>query len=373
MDRNAIVASFSSSKTCNRQAPLSHGTHHLRHSDHNSISQQLTTPSGAGNLVLHYHQELSRNPSAKPIHFYSSSGGNAGLATVTAARSLNYPATVVVPNTTKPLMIAKLRAAGATDVLQTGDSWQQADDHLRHTILPSRKHETGIYVPPFDHEQIWEGVSTLIPELQTQLPNSSSEPPDAIICSVGGGGLFCGLMLGLSRLPPPWPTIPVLAMETHGADSLAQSLQAGHLITLPGITSIATSLGAVRVAEKTFEYGQQGNVKSVVLEDAEAAMGQWRLADDERMLVDTACSVSVAVCYDGRLKRLVPGLGPDSKVVIVVCGGSAVTVEEVIRYKEKYGARMGVEGKGEGDGEVPSSHTMPRKGDEEEVTRSHSK
>ena len=310
--------------------------------------------SGAGNLVVHYHRQLSENLSAKPIHFYSSSGGNAGLACVTAARSLDYPATVVVPDSTKPLMIAKLRALGATDVIQIGDSWQQADDHLRHSILPSLQDETGIYVPPFDHEQIWEGVSTLVSELQSQLPPfGGGDKPDAIICSVGGGGLFSGVMLGLDRAG--WSNVPVLATETIGADSLSQSLKAGKLVTLPGITSIATSLGAVRVAERAFEYGQRPNVTSVVLEDAEAAMGQWRLADDERMLVDTACSVSVAPCYDGRLKKLLPWLKPDSRVVIVVCGGSAVTVEEVMHYKEVYGKKISV--KGTTDKVVPSSHT----------------
>lgn len=36
--------------------------------------------------------------------------------------------------------------------------------------------------------------------------------------------------------------IPVLAMETKSADSLRRSLQAGKLITLPKVTSIANSL-----------------------------------------------------------------------------------------------------------------------------------
>ncbi|KAL9616368.1 MAG: hypothetical protein Q9160_008762 [Pyrenula sp. 1 TL-2023] len=294
---------------------------------------------------------LQQTPSSKPVHFYSSSGGNAGLACVTAARYLNLPATVIVPLSTKPMMIAKLRAAGATDVVQIGASWQEADDYLRNEVLAKLTEHEGIYVPPFDHEMIWEGVSTMVDEIKSQL--SPGEKPDGIICSVGGGGLFCGVMRGLDR--HGWGDVPVLAMETIGADSLSQSLKAGRLVTLPGITSIATSLGAVRVAEQAFKYGQRSNVKSVVFEDAEAAMGQWRLADDERLLVDTACAVSVAPCYDGRLHQLLPGLAPESKIVVIICGGNAVTVEEVMKYKEMFGGKFS----GTKDEDVPSSHALP--------------
>ncbi|KAL9123448.1 MAG: hypothetical protein Q9175_008364, partial [Cornicularia normoerica] len=56
---------------------------------------------GIGNLIRH---ALLTHPTPHLTHFYSSSGGNAGLACVTAAHSLGRPATVVVPMTTKPLM-----------------------------------------------------------------------------------------------------------------------------------------------------------------------------------------------------------------------------------------------------------------------------
>ena len=70
-----------------------------------------------------------------------------------------------------------------------------------------------------------------------------SEAPDAIICSVGGGGLFNGIIRGKtsSALNPDcnsfgWSYTPVFAVETKGCDSLAASLAAGELVTLPAIT-----------------------------------------------------------------------------------------------------------------------------------------
>ncbi len=325
---------------------------------------------GIGNLILeHIKHAAAENSAHKPLHFYSSSGGNAGLACVAAARSLGYKASVVVPMSTKLSMIAKIKAAGATDVIQHGESWYYADSYLRNHILEdvqTNGEEIGIYIPPFDDPRIWQGVSTMIPEIQSQLPDG--EPPNAIILSVGGGGLFSGVILGLDKAG--WSHIPVLAMETHGADSLNQSLNAGELITLPAITSLAKSLGAIRVADQAFEYARRRSVTSVVLEDAEAVMGVCRLADDERLLVEPACGVCVAICYEDRLREVVKDLGPESRVVVVVCGGSDVTVEMVGKWREEFGERFreirehrkGLEGKGEGDRKrdivVPSDATL---------------
>ena len=247
-------------------------------------------------------------------------------------------------------MISKIRTAGATDVIQHGASWAEADAYLREEVLA--KDEDGVYVPPFDHADIWEGVSGIVEEVERQLPDGGR--PDAVVCAVGGGGLFCGVMLGLEK--KGWKDVPVLAMETHGAESLAMSLEKGELVTLPGITSIATGLGARRVAKQTFEYGQKKNVRSVVLEDAEATMGCWRLADDERMLVEPACGVSIAICYDGRLKKLLPNLTTESKVVIIVCGGSNVTVEMLAGYRKEYGY---VEKMTSSEEAVPSTVSAP--------------
>jgi L-serine/L-threonine ammonia-lyase len=218
-------------------------------------------------------------------------------------------------------MIGKLRAAGAQDVVQHGDSWAEADAHLREVVIPAAKSrgEETVYVHPFDDQAVWDGHATLIPEV---LKDLNGEAPDALVCSVGGGGLFSGIMQGLDATGAK---TKVLAVETEGAHSLALALEKGELATLPAITSIATSLGARRVAAQAYEYAKRESVTSLVLKDQDAIEGCVRFADDERIMVEPACGVSIATCYNGRLKKLLPGLTEESKVVMVVCGGSNVT------------------------------------------------
>ena len=335
---NRIRSSIQSRRLVKPPIHLFHNPYQLTTTKNSRIFLKLENlqPSGSfksRGIGNYQRTHLSAHPPPSKSHFYCSSGGNAGLACVTSASLLRYPSTIVVPRSTSEYIIAKIRAAGASAVIQHGDSWKEADTHLRERILA--EDPDGVYLPPFDAEMVWEGHSTLVTEVKHQMEQKRAGTPDAIVCSVGGGGLFAGIMMGLER--EDWEGVQVLAMETDGAQSLNESVKAGKLVSLDRITSIAKTLGAKRVCEKAFEMSKKENVKSVVLSDAEAAMGCWRFADDERMLVEPACGVSLAVCYDGRLKDLLPWLGQESKVVIVVCGGVGITLELLTGWKKEYG------------------------------------
>lgn len=247
--------------------------------------------------------------------------------------------TIVVPITTKPMMMAKMEAAGATAVIQHGASWQEADDYLRNTVIKEAEQagEECVYIPPFDHPKIWTGHSSMVDEIHEQLVEMTGDPdaePEVLACSVGGGGLFNGIMEGVRR--NSYTNTKILAVETRGADSLAESVRQGQHITLPAITSQATTLGAKKVSARTFDLAMEGQqVKTLVLSDEEAMMGAWRLAEDERLLVELSCSVTVALCYGGRLsKALGREVVKDDKVVIVVCGGSNVNIDMVLQWKK---------------------------------------
>lgn len=278
------------------------------------------------------------HPPNAPVHFYCSSGGNAGLACATAALSLHRPATIVVPTSTSQFMIEKLKGIGA-EVKQVGADWREADTYLREELLKNDK--DGVYVPPFDHPDVWAGNATIMDEIEEQTrPYGGC---DAVVCSVGGGGLFSGIMSGLEKCGR-LSTVKVLAVETEGAASLAHSLQEGKLSRLDAITTIATSLGATQVASRAYEYASSWPeaVKSVVFSDAEAAIASVCFADDERVLVEAACGVSIAAAYNGTIRKVVgQGLSDEEyekkNVVMVVCGGSNVTLALLEKYKETYG------------------------------------
>lgn len=70
--------------------------------------------------------------------------------------------------------------------------------------------------------------------------------------------------------------MPLLAVETHGANSFQQSVLAGELVTLPRITSIATTLGAKRVSAKSLELSMVHPVAPFGVSDAMASSACWQ-------------------------------------------------------------------------------------------------
>ena len=80
------------------------------------------------------------------------------------------------------------------------------------------------------------GHASLIDEVA-----QAGRKPDAVVLSVGGGGLLSGVVEGLHR--NGWHDVPVIAVETEGAASFRAASEAGHAVEIERISSIATSLG----------------------------------------------------------------------------------------------------------------------------------
>jgi L-serine/L-threonine ammonia-lyase len=169
---------------------------------------------------------------------------------------------------------------GAKVIVQ-GAMWDEA-----HKLAMKLAEEPGSALAhPFEHPDIWEGHSTIITEVAEQLKGRAK--PSVVVCSVGGGGLLIGILQGLHKVG--WGDVPVIAAETKGADSFAQSHAAGAMVTLPAITSIAKTLGAATVSKEAFRWIEKHRILPCVVSDAEAVSACLRFADDHRSLVEPAC------------------------------------------------------------------------------------
>ena len=237
-------------------------------------------------------------------HFVSSSGGNAGYAAAYAGRKLDISTTVFVPSTTPPEFRQQIEAQGA-EVRVTGEVW----DETHEAALRFAQARGALYVSPFDHPLIWKGHSTIVDEMVEDIGK-----PDAIVLSVGGGGLLCGVIEGLQR--HELNTTPIVAVETEGTASLAASLKQGKLVSLDKVTGVAKSLAAKTVAKKAFERATRHPVQSMVVTDTEAIRACIEFADEHKCLVEPACGASLSVAYQRSTI-----LEKADLIVIIVCGG----------------------------------------------------
>jgi L-serine/L-threonine ammonia-lyase len=251
--------------------------------------------------------------------FVSSSGGNAGMAVAYAGLQMRLPVTVVVPESTSERAKALIRQADA-DVVVHGASWQEAN-----ALALSMIGEHDAFIHPFDDPLLWRGHASLIDEIAR-----AGLKPDAVVLSVGGGGLLCGAVEGLRR--NSLEAVPVIAVETMGADSFAQSLAADQRVTLDAITSIATSLGARQVCQHAFELSRQHPVRSIVVSDRVSVRACRRFLDDHRVLVEPACGASLALFYERQV-----ALKEFDRILVIVCGGATATLEQLTSWSARLG------------------------------------
>lgn len=235
----------------------------------------------------------------------STSGGNHGLGVAFAANKFAMRAIIIVPEFVPQFRIDLIKALNA-EVIVYGKTIEAANGKALEYI---KKDPSYIYIHPFDDEEVIAGQATIAYELLKEMPDL-----DIIITSVGGGGLISGVSEYAKSLNP---NIVIFGTQTLGADAMSQSLSVGKIITLPAITSIATSLGATKVAPRTFALVQKNVELVAVVSDDEALIELKNILAHEKLLVEPASSCNLAALRAYKFPEI-----KNKKIVIILCGGN---------------------------------------------------
>lgn len=257
-------------------------------------------PRGATNKLL----SLSEAELARGI--VTASGGNHGLAVAYAGWLSKAKVTVYVPENVSPDKKKKLERWGARVVVH-GRHWDEAN----REAMGLAAREGMAYFHPFADPLVIAGQGTLALEILEQAPDL-----DMILVTIGGGGLISGIAVAARALRP---ALRIIGIEPVGAPTLHACLQAGRVVTLPGITTRVATAAALRTEPINFEIVRRC-VEEVVLitdEDMErAARWLWfemGIAADLSGAAAVAALQAGAVCpaAGSRVCALVCGAGPD--------------------------------------------------------------
>ncbi|KJA27370.1 hypothetical protein HYPSUDRAFT_131092 [Hypholoma sublateritium FD-334 SS-4] len=294
-----------------------------------------------------------RGPS---VHLVIASGGNAGLAAACAARSFGLKCTVFIPEGVA-ISTLKLLKEERAEVIVGG---AQYSDALKDAQDLVSKEANAVMVPAYDNPIIWEGHSSMIHEIKEQIPSD----PDAIFCSVGGGGLLGGIMVGCKAVG--WDNVPIVALETIGSDCFYRSMalngkgfnsenktlppgidlifneeHAVHLAHFQSFSSKASgSLGASEPAAGVVKMALQreGGVKTASVPDELSMETLLTFANDHKFLVELACSTTLVPAYHSDLLNKLVDISPKNDrratLVFVVCGGFKIDMQTVAEYQK---------------------------------------
>ncbi|KAF9483774.1 tryptophan synthase beta subunit-like PLP-dependent enzyme [Pholiota conissans] len=302
------------------------------------------------------------------VHLVIASGGNAGLAAACSARSLGLKCTVFIPQGAAKSTTELLRREKA-EVIVGGKQYSEALERAEALVA---KELNAVMVPAYDNSTIWEGHSSMIHEIHDQL----QQVPDAIFCSVGGGGLLGGVIVGCKAVG--WDHVPIVALETIGADCFYRSMALNgkrfnsetktlppgidlvyntehsvHLAHFHSFSSRASgSLGASEPSAAVVKMALEraGGVKTASIPDELSMQTLALFADDHKFLVELACSTTLVPAYHPDFfDKLVEASATKDKnrpvVVFIVCGGFKIDLQIAAEY------RMLAEGDPRGAGE----------------------
>ena len=216
--------------------------------------------------------------------------------------------------TSTPLMKVNRTKSYGAEVVLYGDVYDEACEHA----LKQAEENGYTFIHPFDDPVVATGQGTIAMEIFKELPLV-----DYILVPVGGGGLATGISTLAKLLNPK---IKVIAVEPAGAACLKASMEAGEVVTLPGVNTIADGTAVKKPGEHIFPYLQENLDDIITVEDDELIVAFLDMVENHKMVVENSGLLTVAA-----LKHLdVKG----KKVVSVLSGGNmdVITMASVVQH-----------------------------------------
>lgn len=231
------------------------------------------------------------------------SAGNHAQGVALAAQKCNIPAVICLPEGAPISKVEATRAYGAEVVLVPG---VYDDAYAKAISLRDEKGYT--FIHPFNDELVIAGQGTIGLEILDQLDNV-----DAVVVSIGGGGLISGVAYAIKTLRPD---VKVYGVQSAGAPSMLNSLEHEQITCLEHVQTIADGIKVKEPGDHTFDLCRQYVDQIVTVTDDEVAGAILKLIETQKLITEGAGAVSVAaVMYD---KIPVEG----KNVVCILSGGN---------------------------------------------------
>jgi threonine dehydratase len=248
------------------------------------IKPESLQPTGAFKLRGAYAAITALPEAERRRGVVTHSSGNHARAVAYAARALNLPAVLVLPNDAPVTRVDACRALGAEIVLveptmdaRAGTAERLAEAHGFQLI------------PPFDDARVIAGQGTVGLEIAADAPDA-----DVVLVPVGGGGLISGIATAVKARRP---RTKVIGVEPELAADARESLRAGRAVRWGAEDTgrtIADALRAQQVGDLPLAHMNEYVDGIVVVgEDEIRAAMRW-LADEARLIAEPSGAVATA-------------------------------------------------------------------------------
>lgn len=231
----------------------------------------------------------------------ASSAGNHAQGVAYSGHALGIDVTIVMPKTTPLIKVQATKNWGANVVL-AGNIYDEAFEEAKR--LEAERGYT--FIHPFNDPDVIAGQGTIALEILEELPDT-----DVILVPVGGGGLISGIAIAAKAINP---NIKVIGVESTGAAGMKRSLEAGKVVELNEVDSIADGAAVKTPGTLTFDIVKDYVDEIITLDDQDLIEAIFLLVEKHKIVVEATGALTVAA-----LKKLnMTG----KKVVSVISGGN---------------------------------------------------
>lgn len=269
--------------------------------------------TGAYKIRGAYYRIATLSKEEQERGLITASAGNHAQGVGYAAKELGVKAIVVMPVTTPLMKVNRTKSYGA-EVILHGDVYDEACEYA----LKLAEENGYTFIHPFDDLGVATGQGTIAMEIIKELPLV-----DYILVPIGGGGLATGVST-LAKLLNP--NIKVIGVEPAGANCLQASLQAGEVVTLDAVNTIADGTAVKTPGSKLFPYLQKNLDDIITIQDDELIVSFLDMVENHKMIVENSGLLTVAALKHLNVKN--------KKIVSVLSGGNmdVITMSSVVQF-----------------------------------------
>lgn len=263
---------------------------------------------GALNMI----SKLDLDPSVK---VFSCSAGNHAQGVAYAAARRNVKAVIYMPLSTPIAKIAATEGYGA-EVVLCGDVF----DDAQAAAITACRDAGGVFIPPFDHEDIIAGQGTVGLEILDDMPQV-----ETVLVPAGGGGLLAGVAFAVKSLRPD---VKVYGVQATGAAAIAASYK-NSVIALDSIYTIADGIAVKRPGDVTMKYIDKYADGVLTVTDDEIASTIISLIERAKEIVEPAGAAGLAAVLCERYPFL------KGKTTVCLLSGGNIDVSFIHKIIER--------------------------------------
>ena len=273
-------------------------------------NMQLT---GAYKIRGAYYKISTMSDEDREKGLITASAGNHAQGVAYAAREYGVRAVIVMPTTTPLMKVNRTKDLGA-EVILHGNVYDEACAYA----MDMAEKEGLTFIHPFDDLDVATGQGTIAMEIFKDLPTV-----DYILVPIGGGGLATGVSTLAKLLNPK---IKVIGVEPAGAACMSASIEAGKVVTLEEVNTIADGTAVKTPGTKIFPYVSKNLDGIIKVPDEDLITAFLDMLENHKMLVENSGLLSVAA-----LKYLDV---QDKNVVCILSGGNmdVITFASVVQH-----------------------------------------